>query len=432
MIAAAQDLWSDPLKARAQLGRMFPGADADMIRSATLQAELAHRARTRFPALADEVVWSRDGLEQASRPAVSSYRAGRLRAAGVTRVLDMTAGIGLDALAFAAAGMRVDAVEADPATAALAAANAEHLGQGRMRVFIGDCRNPEALSELPAADAWFIDPARRTAVRGAHGEHRRLDDPESWSPPWSWVLAQAARVGSGRGPRMLMVKAAPGLPHEAIIEVPGTAVDAEWVSVSGQLLETCVTWRRCPDADASAPRRAAVVIDGSGDDAGLLRIESERGRAELTNSDVDGPAAAGTRPHPGIHLHDPDPAIVRAHLVAEFAIAAGAELIDPKLAYLTSTEPLRQPWRAGVRSWRVLDAGPYDPRRLRTACADHGIETVEVTGRGRRLDPARVRRDLRLPKRPRSSESARATLIVLALGAERTTWTCLALACSPR
>ena len=223
---------------------------------------------------------------------------GRLRAAGVTQVLDMTAGIGLDALAFAAAGMRVDAVEADPATAALAAANAEHLGQGRMRVFIGDCRNPEA-PRSPAADAWFIDPARRTAVRGVQ---------VSIGGSTTGVLVAAVVVGArAGGPGGVGSRSAnadgqgrPGLPHEAIIEVPGTAVDAEWVSVSGQLLETCVTWRRCPDADASAPRRAAVVIDGSGDDAGLLdRVRAGPRRAPT-------PTSTGRRP--------PEPAPTRASI----------------------------------------------------------------------------------------------------------------------
>ena len=44
-------------------------------------------------------------------------------AAGLGSVLDLCCGIGSDALAFARAGLRVEAVERDPATAAVAAAN---------------------------------------------------------------------------------------------------------------------------------------------------------------------------------------------------------------------------------------------------------------------------------------------------------------------
>lgn len=433
LVAAARGL--DPLHARERLRHTFPGATDDLIRAATLQAELATRAEFRFGLRAHTILWSSNGLEQASRPSTSWHRAATLAAAGVGHVADLTGGLGLDALAFAAAGMSVLAVEQDPATAALAAANGRRLGDGRVEVAVGSCMDPTVLRRAETADAWFVDPSRRSGQRDRDGRHLRLDDPEQWSPPWSWVLAQARLIGAAgpaarSTPRVLMVKAAPGLPHEAIVQVPGCRVATDWVSQDGQLLETCVAWWRdetagagpvrSPDRTAGRADRAAVILDAEGNT--LVRIDSTATSAAPTKQPH---STDGTRPHPpvaGDYLFDPDPAIVRARLVADLASTAGARLIDPHLAYLASHTPLPSPLRPAARSWRVLESGPYDPRRLRATCAEHGIGHIEVTGRGRHLDPARVRRELRL-----SGGGDRGVLVVMALGPARTTLVCLCL-----
>lgn len=433
VVEAARGL--DPLAARGLLSHRFPDASADLIRAATVQAGLADRAEVRFGPGARDVLWSSDGLEQASRPSTSRHRAALLAAAGVGHVADLTCGLGLDALAFAAAGMTVFAVEQNPATAAVAAANGRRLGDGRVAVAVGSCADPAVLRRAEAADAWFVDPSRRAGQRDRDGRHLRLDDPEQWSPPWSWVLAQARRIGAGGPaspsmPRVLLVKAAPGLPHEAIAQVPGCRAAAEWVSQDGQLLEACVTWWRAetceaitsppPDTDPGPIDRAAVILDADGNT--LVRID---GATACATASKQRPSDADHLPHPpiaGDYLFDPDPAIVRAGLVADFATAASARVIDPHLAYLVSHTPLPPPLRPAARAWRVLAAGPYDPRRLRATCAEHGIGHLEVTGRGRHLEPARVRRDLKLP-----GGGQRGILVVMALGPERTTLACLCL-----
>ena len=67
--------------------------------------------------------FTRDGLEQASRPEVADYHASRFVQAGVHRVIDIGCGIGSDSLAFARAGLEVLAVDVDPVTAVVAQAN---------------------------------------------------------------------------------------------------------------------------------------------------------------------------------------------------------------------------------------------------------------------------------------------------------------------
>jgi hypothetical protein len=437
LIEAARGL--DPLAARGLLKRRYPDATDELIRAATVQSELASRAEPRFGPIARGLLWTSDGLEQASRPSTSRHRAARLAAAGIRSVTDLTCGLGLDALTFAQAGLTVLAVEQDPATASLAAANAKSHGAGRTKVVVGSCTDPTLLHQAGESEAWFVDPARRPMRRDRDGRHLRLDDPEDWSPPWSWVLAQAGRVKSPEpprppsaaappgSPRVLMVKAAPGLPHNAITSIPGSRVDAEWVSEDGQLLETCVTWWRDDSADASPTGRAAVILDAAGVE--LVRITARPATPATPatpaapppgNDDSTAERAATRPPITGEYLLDPDPAIVRSGVVGEFAAAAGARLIDSHLAYLASGTPLPAELQPAARSWRVLDAGSYDRHRLRVMCAEHGIGHIEVTGRGRRLDPTRVRRDLALPGGGR-----RGMLVVMGLGSARSTYVCL-------
>lgn len=416
LIAAADP--TDPLRATTALRRQFPDADPELVRAALTQAALAQRARNRFGEEAGALLWTSDGLEQASRPAPARYRAARLVALGAMSAVDLTSGVGMDALAMAAAGLTVLAIEADPATADLAAANAGRLGQGRTTVRCGSCLDERLMADVRAlgAGAWFADPGRRGEARAADGRHLRLDDPEQWSPPWSWVRAQA-----GAAP-VVMAKAAPGAAHEALVAaVPGCRASVEWVSAGGDLLEACATWLRT-DVDEGGGRwplgpdgcwwgepdgpagRAAVLLDEAGQV--VLRVPATGARIP----------AMGL-PAPGEVLLDPDPAIVRSGTVAEFAELVAGWLVDPQLAYVVRSQPPTGPARAAARAWQVLSAGGYDPKALRAACAAAGIVAVDVLGRGRKLAPAKVARDLRLP----GGAGRRGVIVSMALGPERST-----------
>ena len=95
--------------------------------AAVTQVVLRRRATTKFGAAAARLFFTREGLEQASRPAVAAHHAERMLAAGVRRVVDLGCGIGTDAMAFARAGLEVVAVDSDPLTAEVAAANLRSL-----------------------------------------------------------------------------------------------------------------------------------------------------------------------------------------------------------------------------------------------------------------------------------------------------------------
>lgn len=348
LAVAAEVAGPDPLAAAAAVRAR--GIGADLAAAALTQVELRRRAAPKFGPDADRMFFTRAGLEQATRAVVADRRAARLAAAGVRRLADLGCGLGSDALAAARAGISVHAVEADPQTAALAAANAAAAGlAGLITVECADATTVD----VAGFDAVFVDPARRRAGRG------RVFDPRSYSPPWDFVAGLAARV-----PRTVL-KLAPGIDHALL--PPGA--EGEWVSVGGDLVEAAF-W--CGPL-AQEPRRATLLPGG----------------AQLTGPGV---TAAPVGPV-GAYLYDPDPAVVRSHLVAEFAATISGRLADPEIAYVHTDTPAETPFG---RQLTVTDVLPFSLKRLRALLRERGIGRLEIRKRGSALEPEQLRRDLKL------------------------------------
>ncbi|WP_091609168.1 THUMP-like domain-containing protein [Micromonospora mirobrigensis] len=351
-LAAATELaGGDPLASAAAL--RSSGVPAGLAATALTQAELRRRAVGKFGSTAAGMFLTRAGLEQATRGPVAARRARRLRDAGVRTLADLGCGLGADALAAARAGIRVYGVEADPVTAALAAANAEAAGLADL--FTVECGDATAF-DVSGVDGVFCDPARRRAGTG-----RRIFDPNAYSPPWDFVTGLAERVP------YTVVKVAPGLDHALI---PAGA-EAEWVGVDGDLVEAALWCGRL----AEVPRRATLL---RGDDVRQLTGTGDR----------EAPVGPVRR-----FLYDPDPAVVRAHLVAELATELDATLADPDIAYLYADEARPTPF---ARCLEITDVLPFSLKRLRALLRERGVGRVEILKRGSALEPEKLRRDLRL------------------------------------
>ena len=154
------------------------GHSPDLVAAALTQQRLRARATAKFGPFASTMLFTPDGLEQATRLAVAAHHAARYQRAGTTRVADLGCGIGGDALALAGLGLGVLAVERDETTAALATVNLMRFPEVTVRC--ADAREVDLVAE--GVDGVFADPARRSGGR-------RLTDPEQWSPPLSTVLA---------------------------------------------------------------------------------------------------------------------------------------------------------------------------------------------------------------------------------------------------
>jgi SAM-dependent methyltransferase len=350
LAAAAATGGGDPLAAAMVLRAQ--GFEPALAAAALTQSDLRRRAALKFGPSAAAMFFTRPGLEQATRAVVAERRAARLRAAGATRLADLGCGLGADALAAARHGMSVYAVESDPLTAAIAAANVD--AAGLTDLITVECADATTVA-VSGFDAIFADPARRRAGRG------RMLDPRSWSPPWDFIAGLPGQV-----PRTVL-KLAPGIDHALL--PPGA--EGEWVSVDGDLVEAAF-W--CGPL-AAAPRRATLLSAG--------------GVAQLTGTGVERAPVGPV----GTYLYDPDPAVVRSHLVAEFAATVGGRLADPDIAYVHSDSFRKSPFG---RLLTVTDVLPFSLKRLRALLRERGVGRLEIRKRGSALEPDRLRKDLRL------------------------------------
>lgn len=322
--------------------------DPALVAAAVSQYRLRHKATAKFGALAHRLWFTPDALEQSTRRAVAEHRAKRLVALGATSVVDLGCGIGGDLLAMARHGLSVRGVEADPLRAALARANLAAAGV-RGTVEVADALRVE----LGPDEVAFVDPARRDG-RG------RVFTLDGLQPPWDFVV----ELLRGRA----VAKVMPGIAHEAI----PAGVDAEWVSEGGALVEACL-WGE--EFETGAARRATVLPSGTS-------IEHRGVRAAL------GPVRA--------FLVEPDDAVIRAGLVAEFAEQIGGTLIDPHIAWVT-TDNAPNGDDAHLGRWFRVDAEvPFHTKHLKAALVTRDIGTLTVKKRGVDIVPEQLIARLKL------------------------------------
>ncbi|MEL4358109.1 MULTISPECIES: class I SAM-dependent methyltransferase [unclassified Luteococcus] len=376
LTAAMAEQDPDSLAAATRLRRGHP---AELAAEALTQAALRRKARTKFGDDAARLFFTPDALEQATRPAVAAWRAERLRAAGIRRVIDLGCGIGADSIACLHAGIDVVAVELDPTTAEHARANlaaaaephnpstAAELVEARAEVIQGDAvaLAPELLAGAGPETCVFIDPARRT-------EGGRTWKVEAFTPPWDFVLSLLD------GPHSTVVKLGPGVPKQLLPD----DVEALWVAVGNDVVE-CSLWRT-PDA---RPVHGAVLLqpfDRLGDRAAGRRIDAM----------AHEPLPVGPV---GRYLVEPHGAVIRAGALDQ--IGPETWLLDPQVAYLSTNHPVTSPF---ATCFEVLEDLDFNPKLLKAWVREHRVGTLEIKKRAIDVDPAELRKKLQ-PKGPNSA-----------------------------
>ncbi|SMO82335.1 class I SAM-dependent methyltransferase [Propioniciclava tarda] len=333
--------------------------------AAVLEHEtLRRRAARKFGAELSGWFWTPQGLEQATRPAVSRRRADRFVALGATAVVDLGCGCGADAVALSRAGLQVSGVELDEVTAIFAQAN---VGDG-VRIHCGDAEQL-APSLLTPGTAVFCDPARRTAS----GRTWRVDD---FTPSWGFVESLLD------GSRVACLKLGPGLPHALIPD----GVEAEWISDHGTVVEVAL-WA----GPGTVAGRRRAVVDG-------LELSREEALIAPEVGEL------------GEYLYEPNGAVIRAGLVPAVAELIGGWRIHDGVAYLSASRLVRTPW---AEAFRVDEVLPYSEKRLRAWVRERRVGVLEIKKRGVDADPAELRKRLR----PQGPNAATLVLTPTASGA---------------
>ena len=336
---------ADPIQVASELRRT---ASAEHASAAMTQVRLRRRARPKFGASAEAMYFTADGLEQATGLRVAEHRAARIAAAAPGSVLDLGCGVGGDLLALCRTGLVAAGVDSDELRVAVAAADLDALGlAGATQVADG------TTLDLSPFGVVFADPSRRSA-RG------RVFDPEDYSPGWSFVRRLLQRAAC--------VKLAPGIPHELV----PSGVEAEWVSVDGEVKEAAL-W----SGPLALTARRATVIRPAG--LGTLTEQDDPGTAEV-------------RPV-GRFLYEPDGAVIRSGLVTAVAAQVAGWLLDEHIAYVCGDRFSATPF---ARCYEILEELPFHEKPLRAALRERGVGPLTIKTRGVHVVPDGLRRRLAL------------------------------------
>lgn len=387
--------YDEALTARLDAGLRARGVEAELVAAVLTQQQLRHEAQGKFGPFASQMLFTRPGLEQATRLEVSAHHASRYRQAGITHVADLGCGLGAESLALAGLGISVSAVDIDEATAAFATLNLRAFPEAK--VLHADATDPEVLAALQASgvQAAFADPARRVGSR-------RLKHPEQWMPPLSTVLSWTKLWPE------LGVKISPGVDYT---DLPAAA-EAQWISIDGQVVEAALWLGRLAP---NGPGRSALVLRhaateqpdaGTQTDAGTQADAVGHHRPKkliahhLQDQSLDNPQAPAAKVPVtplGRYIFEADGALIRAGLLSLVSQQCNAGLISPGIAYLTGKAPAPAAAAPFVSQFEVLHTLPLQTKKIQAYLRAQSVETVEIKKRGVDISPDMLRHQLKLP-----------------------------------
>jgi hypothetical protein len=329
------------------------GHPQERVRAVVNQLVLRKKATAKFGDFAKRLLFTQEGLEQATRLAVASHHAGRFQSAGITSVADCGCGIGGDSFAFAGLGLRVLALEQDAATAALASYNLAPFPL--VTVEQADATN----QDFSDVEALWIDPARRT-------NSHRLSNPDDWLPSLTWVFEMATKKPAG-------IKLAPGMDRNLI----PADMEAQWVSHQGDVVEL-VLWSGVLHREGIT--RSALVMNFRG------------------SQEISAPADSPDQPVGPLqkYLYEPDGAVIRARLIGAVAREMNGSMLDSSIAYFSSATRHTSPL---VQGFRIIETVPYTTKNVESLVARADLGQLEIKKRGIDVDPAELRGTLALTGR---------------------------------
>jgi len=368
---------ADALTAITRLRKTHSNIEPNRITQAVSQSALRKKLEDRWNIAGADFLLTEDGLEQASRPLVARYRAQWIMEhyGANAHVLDMTCGLGFDALAMAQAGLRVTCLERDETIAALASFN---LRNTSARVVHADATDFLVDSDI---DVVFVDPARRDphAARKSDGSSYRIFNPDDWSPSWSFIQALSERFP-------VMAKVAPGIGDDAL-----GSWDCQWISADGDLVEALAT----------------SVRTGLGSDTGL---RSATLLSSATPEPLLIPGGHSTPPTSlGQWLVIPEAALIRASALDFLAARINGGLVNEHIAWLTSADGTAVQSLIGLDPapatlLRIEAVLPVNEKLIAREVARHETSGLTVMTRGVTVNVDALRKKVFKKKTPGAAE----------------------------
>ncbi|HEX5105807.1 MAG TPA: class I SAM-dependent methyltransferase, partial [Pirellulaceae bacterium] len=311
------------------------------------QAELRERARDKFSA-AEQMFFTRKGLEQATDEQIATYKASRFPAGAIA---DLCCGIGGDTISLLGNGP-IAAVDVDPIACLLTEANAAECKSS----FNARTENADAVT-FPVGEfsTWHIDPDRRP-------EGRRTSRVELFQPPL--VVIQSHLASNPHG----AIKVA------AAAELPAAwreTAELQWLGSRGECRQQ-VAW--FGSLARHSGQRSAMIVDAPGGP-----------RTIVGTGDDSIPLATRL----GRYLFVPDNAVLAARLTGALCRELGLAAIAPGIAYLTADAFVSD---GALAAFEVQDVLPFDRKQLKAWCRERHIGRLEVKKRGIDVSPESLRK----------------------------------------
>lgn len=341
-----------PADTPAAVDRWRQRLEPDKVAAAWAQTLLRRQARAKF-ARADDMLFDRIALEQATDECVAGYKAARFeglaRAGHLHKIADLCCGIGGDAIALSSVA---ETIALD--WSRIRVAMAEYNAAVHDRAVFGLVA--DVAGKLPDADAVHIDPDRRVAGRRRH----QLQDS---SPSLDILTRICTRY------RQVAIKLSPGTDFSAL---PAEG-ELELISHGGQCKQA-VLWtgalQRHLRSATALPHDERITADS---------------KDELRWPDTN-PVL------PDHYIYEPDAAVIRANLVGPLARRYELAPIDPRIAYLVGHKSIASGLMA---RFRVIDMMEWSAKKVRQWLTGHDVGKIDIKTRGFAARPEDVRKQLK-------------------------------------
>lgn len=293
-----------------------------------------------------------EALEQASGEVIAGHRAKRF--VNYKKIADLTCSIGGDLLSLSSIIPHVLAVDKDRIRLKMARANSKALGLAeKIEFFCEDLRRPWHV------DAAFADPSRRIGGK-------RIFNLSDIEPSITDLMDLRTSIPD------LGIKILPGVDYE---EIPADS-EVEFIS-HNRVCKEAVLWfgnLRKKISNKHGFNRSVTILPED------IHIEEE----EVEPVPVTEPLS---------YIYEPDPAIIRGHMVEWLAWKLNARKMDNAIAYLTGEKPVKTPL---ARVWKIQDIFPFSLKEINRRLRYLNIGEIVIKKRGTAVEPDVLRKRLKL------------------------------------